>query len=116
MIDHAFSILNPSKTSAATYCFTYLTPSNVAEHLSLSTREIEETQCDAMRLTACFIDRMVEYLVVTMHRAHLSLKLRLLPVSFFKCQLLPFLKRSFKSIHPGNPIIRNQVSPSAILP
>ena len=68
----------------------------------------------ALRLADCYIDRMVGYLVVTMHQAHLSLKLQLLPRSSFKCQALPYLKGSFKAIVPGKSIIRNQVSPLSI--
>ena len=73
---------------------------------------LKRPNAGALRLADCYIDRMVGYLVVTMHQAHLSLKLRLLPRSFFKCQALPYLKRFFKAIVPGNSIIRNQVSPS----
>lgn len=59
---------------------------------------------------------MDKYLVVTMHQFHASLKMRLLPHSFFKYQRLSYLIRSFKEVVPDNSIIRNQASPLSICP
>ena len=49
---------------------------------------------------------MIEYLVVTMQQARLSLILRLLPCSFFKCQALPYSIRSFQAVVPNKSIYR----------
>ena len=57
---------------------------------------------------------MVEYLVVTMHQAHMCLTLRLSPCLFFKCQALPYSISSYQAIVPNNSIIRNQLPPLSI--
>ena len=75
---------------------------------------LKRPNAGALRLTDCYTDRMVEYLVVTMHQVRLSLKLRLLPRSFFICQPLPYLIRSFQEIVSNNSIIPNQVPPFSI--
>ena len=64
----------------------------------------------ALGLVDCYIDRIMEYLVVTMHQAHLFLKLRLLPRSFFKCQALPYSIRSFQAIVPDKSIYRTALA------
>ena len=56
-----------------------------------------------------FIDGTDEYLVVTVHQVRASLKLRVFPHArtFFKCQQLSYLTRSFKAVVLDNSIIRS---------